>query len=131
VVERKSAAARYGAQWFENNWSSFTFSPADFYRTLGYSMSKIIFKNGLMRRVRSDAMTEPEKEALIEYILQMTMREKSSEISIFNLLAPMGFSVSPLCHTLPNLNIPIAFMYGEYDWVSRDVADKLVLDGKV
>jgi hypothetical protein len=79
-----------------------------------------------MRRIRSDSMTEPEKEVLIEYILQMCMRDKSSEVAVFNLLAPMAYSMDPLCNKLHKLSIPIAFMYVEYDWVSREVGDKLI-----
>ena len=89
-------------------------------------LAKNLFKKGLMRRIRSDAMTEPEKEEMIEYILQICMRDKSSEVAVFNLLAPLGYSVDPLSNKLHKLSIPIAFMYGEYDWVSREAGDKLI-----
>ena len=60
---------------------------------------------------------------LVEYAVQMGMRPKSSELCVYQLLAPMACSVEPLCKKLPKLGIPVAFMYGEYDWVSREVAE--------
>ena len=56
----------------------------------------------------------------------MCMRDKSSEVAVFYLLAPMAYSMDPLCHKLHKLSIPIAFMYGEYDWVSREAGDKII-----
>ena len=61
----------------------------------------------------------------------MGMRRKSSETAVFQLLAPMAYSESPLCHKLPSARFPIAFLYGEYDWVNREGADKLVEERKV
>ena len=43
----------------------------------------------------------------------------------------MAFAVDPLCHKLPNLKIPIAFMYGEYDWVSQACAEQMIGEGKI
>ena len=68
---------------------------------------------------------------MIEWILQIFMRPKSGELAIFQLLAPRAYPRVPLCHELPKLKIPIAFMYGVSDWVSREPADVLVKEGKV
>ena len=59
------------------------------------------------------------------------MRPKSSEICLWRLLGPAGYAAVPLCQLLPDLGIPIAFMYGEYDWMSREPADKLISEKKV
>ena len=59
------------------------------------------------------------------------MRKKSTEHCVFQLLQPIAYSRSPLSKKLPELNIPIAFMYGENDWVSRTIADDLVSQKKV
>jgi len=85
-------------------------------------------------------MPEPEKEAYVEYITQLCMRGKSSETVVYNFLVPIAsscgatpnqlnqlpFSKEPLCHKLQGCPFPIAFIYGEYDWVSRNGADKLI-----
>ena len=84
-----------------------------------------------MRRIRPDVFTDEEAEVFIEWVIQMGMRPKSSEIAAFRLLAIMANSESPLCHKLPSARFPVAFLYGEYDWVNRDIADKLVSERKV
>ena len=64
-----------------------------------------------------------EHDTVIEWMVQMIMREKSTEHYVVKLLASLTYSSKPLCHKFPTLGIPIAFMYGKRDWVSRDVAD--------
>ena len=88
-------------------------------------------RNGLTRRIRHDAFTDEERDVFVEWVIQMGMRRKSSEVAAFQLLAPMAYSESPLCHKLPSARFPIAFIYGEYDWVNRDIADELVRERKV
>ena len=60
------------------------------------------------------------------------MRPKSSEICLYRLLKSSVCADVPLCRLLPNLGVPIAFMYGEYDWMSgKDVAEKLIAENKI
>ena len=40
VNERQSYVSKFGATWVLNNWSTNTFSPADFYRMAGYRVAK-------------------------------------------------------------------------------------------
>ena len=82
-----------------------------------------VARNGLERRMRSDCFEEGEQDVLVEWAVQLGMRRKSSETAVFQLLAPMAYSESPLCHKLPSARFPIAFLYGEYDWVNREGAD--------
>jgi len=100
---------------------------------VGYRVTKRFVKNGLERRLRSDIFTEEEAEHFIEWVIQMGMRDKSSELAVFQLLAPLAFAEQPLCLKLPDLKgkIPIAFIYGEYDWVTRECADKMLAEGKI
>ena len=81
--------------------------------------------------MRGDVFKPDERELFIEWIVQVGMRPKSTETCVFKLLAPMAFSNEPLGPKLEQLNIPIYFMYGEWDWMTRDVADKLIEEGKV
>ena len=61
----------------------------------------------------------------------MGMRRRSTEKCVYKLLAPMAYSEQPLCHKLPSLGKPVAFMYGEYDWVNRDIADNMIAMGQI
>ena len=132
VNSRQSRAARYGAQWMLDIWGSTTFAPVDVYRMIGYYGARRAVRSGLLRRMREGTFTsDEEKEVFTEWVLQMGLRRKSSEICVYHMLAPMAYAERPLCHDLPKLNIQISFMYGEYDWVTRDVADNLVQEGKV
>lgn len=47
VSSRQSSAARYGASWMQESWSQNVFSPAEIYRTIGYTLAKKAFVNGL------------------------------------------------------------------------------------
>ena len=131
VADRQSRVSRFGAEWLLEIWGTNTFSPADLFRMFGYRWARKQVINGILRRMRSDTFSEEEKEWFIEWFLQVLMRPKSSELCVSQLFAPMAFSEKPLCHELGKLEVPIAFMYGDYDWVSRDVGDRLVDEGKV
>ena len=88
-------------------------------------MAKILVQGGLVRRIGHETVVfkEGEKEMFLDWIMQIFMRRKSTEHCVFQLLQPIAYSRSPLCEKLPELSIPIAFMYGEHDWVGREVAD--------
>ena len=75
--------------------------------------------------------TEGEFDVLVEYLLQMMVQRKSSETAITKCLAFRAYAIKPLVHEMPNLQMPVCYQYGEYDWVSRAPADKLLAEGKV
>ena len=85
--------------------------------------------NGLKRRIGEDILTPEEQDVFTEYILQMGMRKKSTELCVYKLLAPMAYAQEPLCQKLPQLGKPIAFMYGEFDWVGSQVAYTMLNEG--
>lgn len=64
VEDRQSAASRYGARWMLNSWSTFTFTPADFYRMTGYHFAKYMVKSGIMRRIRNNCFESDEEKAI-------------------------------------------------------------------
>lgn len=59
------------------------------------------------------------------------MRKKSSEISITQVLAFRAFARKPLSEKLHELQMPVTFMHGEYDWVTSESAQELINQGKV
>ena len=59
------------------------------------------------------------------------MRKKSSEIAITQVLAFRAYARKPLSERLHLLQMPVIFMHGEYDWVTRESADRLIDENKV
>ena len=57
------------------------------------------------------------------------MKPKGSEVAITVILAPFAFARRPLVERIKKIgNIPVSFMYGDFDWMERETADKLVKD---
>jgi hypothetical protein len=83
IADRQSMASKYGATWIRDSVGTSTFAPADLYRMIGYSLAKKAAYNGIMRRMRADAFQEGERDLLIDWVLQIGMRRKSSEICIY------------------------------------------------
>lgn len=74
---------------------------------------------------------QEEIEHLRDYIYQMLVRRKSSEVVVSRMFAPFVYAKKPLEDRLGSLGIPMAFIFGEYDWVGRAGADRLVDSGQV
>ena len=91
-------------------------------------------KNGMKRRMDPAIFSgDQEMEYLTTYVYQMMIKKKSSEIMVNKLIKPFVFTHKALEEFLPELRdkVPMAFMYGEYDWVDREVGDRLVDSGSV
>ena len=127
--------SKFGAQWAFDNWQSLSFSPVDFYRITGYSFAKRMVKKGIIRRMGDGVFSQEEKECFTEWIVQIGMREKCSELILFKLLGPGIYSWKPLCQHLHELKgkVPIGFLWGDQDWVAREkpTAEKLLYEGKI
>ena len=109
-------------------------SPQDIYRVMGGSLAKRTLHNGFKFRVHDVSVFksgDAEINDLASYIQQMCVRPKSSEVCVARIFKPLAYCHEALVDLLPNVNLPMAFIYGEYDWVSRAPADHLVDNGKV
>ena len=63
------------------------------------------------------------------YIHQIQMKPKGSEVSISVILAPFAYARNPLISRIKSLGqMPITFLYGEFDWMERETAEQLVKD---
>ena len=127
--EEYGLMARVGHDWIINNWENGSFSAFDTARIIGGSLTKPIINWSIQRRM--NLRDEKEKEALATYIHQIMMRKKSSEVAITQVLAFRAYARRPLSDRLHLLQMPVTFMHGEYDWVTRETADKLIADKKV
>ena len=59
------------------------------------------------------------------------MRPESSLKCIFQILEAGAWAVQPIKEKLPLINVPICFIYGDTDWISRSTADELKQKGRL
>lgn len=109
-------------------WDNGHIAPFDLARTVPFMMNKII-RNSIDRRMNLGDPVLVEKFA--SYIRQVMLRKKSSEVGITAILAFRAFGRVPLAKKMHDLNVPVAFMVGEYDWVDRSAGDALIEKGHV
>ena len=74
---------------------------------------------------------DEQKTALANYIHQLMVRKKSSEIAITQILAFRLRARQPLCERFTEMKMPVAFMHGEYDWVTHESADWHIGQGDI
>lgn len=54
------------------------------------------------------------------------MKPRGSEVAITVILAPFAYARNPLVDRLKGVgDLPITFMYGDFDWMERETAEKL------
>lgn len=127
--------ARYGGRWAEKVLTEEPFSPLDNYRFIGERLAKNGIKNGTKRRMSLSVFDggEAELDSLTTYVYQMMVKKRSSEIFLHRVLRPFVYTVKNLEELLPEIGdrIPMAFMYGEFDWVNRDTGDRLIKTGRI
>ena len=89
-----SSLARYGANWMADTiMGDSNFSPFDLYRALGRRQGTQGIRNGMKRRMETgDFMTEPEVDHLSDYVYQMMVRRKSSEICLKRIFTPFVYT---------------------------------------
>ena len=68
---------------------------------------------------------------IADYIEQMLLRKKSSEVGVTQILCFGAYGRIPLYKELKNLQMPVVFMFGDYDWVERSTGDNLISQGHV
>lgn len=57
------------------------------------------------------------------------MKPRGSEVCITVILAPFAYARNPLITRIKSLEqMPITFLYGDFDWMERETAEKLVKD---
>ena len=74
---------------------------------------------------------EAEIDLFTTYIYQMMIGNKSSELCLSRIMTPFVYTHKALEDYLPNQlgHIPMAFMYGEHDWVNRSTGERLLANG--
>lgn len=98
-------------------------------RKSGYYGANRMLRGFVNRRLRLESPEE--SEACKELLLQTNLRDISSEVCITMILGFGAFARIPLEPKLPDLTMPVCFLYGQWDWMSRASADKLMDAGKL
>jgi pimeloyl-ACP methyl ester carboxylesterase len=118
--------------WFEKKgfetflwiWNDVHPSPFEFSRAAGIFSRRVIWSS-LKRRLAN--MPEQTIDIFAKYIHLIHMKPKGSEASISVVLAPFAYAKNPLVRRIKDLgNLPITFLYGEFDWMERETAEDLV-----
>jgi len=66
---------------------------------------------------RFDALDEEETRDIHDYIMNITLAKGSGDYCISHMFAPGVHARMPLMDRVAALKIPIAFVYGEHDWM--------------
>lgn len=105
-------------------------SPFGVLRKLGPLGARSLIKRTVGRRM--PGLPDEEKKALGEYLPQVLMRPGSTEYTLFILFQPFMKAHMGLCHDdlLPQLEIPVAFMYGDEDWMRMDMQGAIIAKEK-
>ena len=70
--------------------------------------------------------TQEERDAVKNLIHQMVMRSCSSEVAITMILKFGAYAREPLVNFLPKLKMKVAFLYGDQDWMDREMPDQMI-----
>jgi len=114
---------RFGGMWESN------YSPFSILRGLGWYTANKMLTNYVNRRLFLDS--DQEKEAFRDLLVQITMRDKSSEVAITMILEFGAWARAPMRDRIKEIGVPICFLYGDVDWMNRSVADGCVERGEV
>jgi cardiolipin-specific phospholipase len=85
-------------------------------RATGSLGAKAFLKFYMGRRMKSITHDE-ELVEMKAYMHQIFMRPASGEYALNTILMPGSWAKNPLIHRLPFLQVPVAFYYGEKDWM--------------
>ena len=129
---QSSCLAIYGANFAERILSESTFTPFDISRIAGRRFGRASIKSGVMKQMDKGVFSEEQIEHFTTYVYQMRVRKKSSEKMlgrVIRLFVYMPQSLEDRLHSLKAHDISMAFMYGEFDFVNRNVGDRLIESG--
>lgn len=78
---------------------------------------------------RMPFQTKEEKDCVKSLLHQTVMKPCSSEVAVTMILKFGAYAREPLINLLPNLQMKVAFLYGDQDWMDQDPADELLSFG--
>ena len=119
MMKKRGMRFKVAATAWENNWSMWSIL-----RAMGYYGAKNVLGRFVGRRC--NIKNEDEKAAMTEILVQTAMRNKSSEVCITMILMSGALARYPCGERIPELKMPVGFMYGKSDWMTKSHAEKLL-----
>lgn len=80
---------------------------------------------------RFPAQDEAVQQAFVEYFYEISCATASGEYSLSTVLESGAYARRPLCDRLSDVSVPVAFLYGDRDWMSSDAAAEAAKGMKV
>ena len=108
---------------------NYNVSPFSLMRYTGYYGANSFLTSYVNRRLNVES--QDERLAFRDLLLQCTMRSSSSEISITMILEYGAWARMPMKDRIKDINVPICFLYGEWDWMCVQVARQLEERGEL
>lgn len=65
------------------------------------------------------------REAFVEYFYQISAASPSGEYSLSTILESGAYARRPMCDRLKQAEMPVAFLYGDKDWMSWEAAEEV------
>jgi abhydrolase domain-containing protein 5 len=89
-------------------------TPAEILRKAGPFSGKLMQLYGSKKLSTLD---NRERELIEMYLEQVNLLPGSGEYGLIHVILPGGWARRPLCDRLPQLGIPMTFIYGDKDWM--------------
>lgn len=105
------------------------FTPQMFIRLLGSRLGRRLARNIILPRLVIPNVST--QQALAEYFYQISNAPPSAELTLSTILESGAYARNPLCHRLPQVTVPVTFLYGERDWMSKSPAHDACLQMSV
>jgi len=129
IIEKQGSGTgrfvmRQAVSMWDNGWT-----PSLVMRGIGYFPAKKLATKFVESRMELE--TEEEREAMSELVVQTSMKPVSSMVCITIILMAGAWAHHPIRERLPEITVPICFMYGDRDWMGRASADNLLAAGRL
>lgn len=109
--------------WVPYAWNNLHITPQWIVRMAGPYGPKII--NGYVTRRFAHLVPEEQKDVQ-DYIYHIASLKGSGEYALSTILSFGAFARNPLINRLPDVKVPISFVYGEIDWMDHRHAEKVL-----
>ncbi|OZJ05711.1 hypothetical protein BZG36_01422 [Bifiguratus adelaidae] len=98
-------------------------TPFSIVRMGGPIGANLVSKYALRRFAHLD---EADQLDMYDYLYHISTAPGSGEYALAAILSPGAYARTPLLHRLPNLKMPVTFLYGEQDWMDYRAAHHVI-----
>ena len=117
-----------GVIWRSIRWVIFRLwelrvTPQWIIRRVGPCIGRMLSRRLMRPRFAGDSSLQ---EKVSEYFYQISASEPAGEYALHTILKPGAWAHRPLFDTLPTVQCPTAFLYGDRDWMDSRVAERII-----